>query len=216
MSWPVTLITTEADFLAVGVAAAPFPVLGMTPDRDYAFVSTTNCWICQGPFLQEATKASLDLAGETTNVTTVVEAQVAGTTGNSITLEFVADGIGVGNLDESGYPAIVFHFEDAVTTVTNFEDAITASTYLAVKAAGVGANTFADPGDVMGATNLAGAVNESLVTPIATAGAGSTFVPANVIVYLDGARGDSLSVIRNTADGSASLTPVARDKIGVH
>jgi hypothetical protein len=40
-------------------------------------------------------------------------------------------------------------------------------------------------------------------------------VPAGDVVYLDGARGDSLSVIRAVGDGAASLTPIARDKIGV-
>ncbi len=217
MSYPVTLDTQDADSVAVEATANTFPTLLMEPSRDYAFTSTTDCWVQQGPFTQEATKAWLDLAdGLTLNVTTVIEAQVAGTTGNSITLETVADGTGVGELDESSYPAIVFHFEDAVTTVQDFEDAVTASTYLAVKTSGVVSNTWDDPDDVFAAQNLHDAVNEDLITPIATAGAGSVFVPALFTVYLDGARGDSLSVIRDTADGVASLTPIARDKIGVH
>lgn len=48
-------------------------------------------------------------------------------------------------------------------------------------------------------------------TPTATAGDGSMFVPAGVQVLIDGGLGAALSVIRATADGSASLT---RAKVG--
>jgi hypothetical protein len=110
MSWPVTLITADSDFLAVTITAAPFDTLGMTPDRDYAYCATEDSWIKLGDLV----------------------------------------------LDNS----------------------------------------------------------DDVVSPIASAGAGSTFVPAKVIVYLDGARGDALSVVRDSADGLSSLTPIARDKIG--
>ena len=111
MSWPTTLLTSDSDFLAVTATAAPFDALVMTPDRDYMFVSTTNCWVKQENLVLDA--------------------------------------------------------------------------------------------------------SDNLVSPVASAGAGSMFVPALFPVYLDGARGDTLSVVRNTADGSSTLTPVARDKIGV-
>lgn len=45
--------------------------------------------------------------------------------------------------------------------------------------------------------------------PVAAAGtAGSTFVGAGQIVYLDGRNGAEVSIVRDTADGKASLTPV--------
>lgn len=45
-------------------------------------------------------------------------------------------------------------------------------------------------------------------SPTASAGAGSMFVPARTQVYIDGINGAKLSVIRDSADGRASLTPV--------
>lgn len=42
--------------------------------------------------------------------------------------------------------------------------------------------------------------------PVATAGDGSMFVPAGVVVSLDGGLGAKLSVIQASANGSASLT----------
>jgi len=43
-------------------------------------------------------------------------------------------------------------------------------------------------------------------TPTATAGAGSMFVPAKTVWFLDGAAGADLAVIQDTAGGKASLT----------
>lgn len=99
--------------------------------------------------------SSLDLDGVTGDIDTIIEAAVPGAAGDDITIAFVADGTGAGTLDESAFPDIVFHFEDAVTTVTNFETAVAASTNLAVGTAGTGANVFNDPADVLAATNLA-------------------------------------------------------------
>ncbi len=45
-------------------------------------------------------------------------------------------------------------------------------------------------------------------TPTASAAAGSMFVPAGIPVILNGGRGVGVSVIRNTADGSCTLTPI--------
>ncbi|MGN6103652.1 MAG: hypothetical protein ACTHU0_00980 [Kofleriaceae bacterium] len=42
--------------------------------------------------------------------------------------------------------------------------------------------------------------------PTATAGAGSMFVPARVGVLVEGLNGAKLAVIRDSADGKASLT----------
>jgi hypothetical protein len=79
-------------------------------------------------------KSELDLAPLTAVIETVVRAKVLGVIGDSITLALVAgSSINAGSLDESAYPAIVFNFKTGVTTVANFESAITASTYLEVK-----------------------------------------------------------------------------------
>lgn len=44
-------------------------------------------------------------------------------------------------------------------------------------------------------------------TPTASAASGSMFVAANEAVYIDGRNGAGLSVIRNAADGTSTLTP---------
>lgn len=45
-------------------------------------------------------------------------------------------------------------------------------------------------------------------TPTATAADASMFVPSRVEVVLSGNNGAALSIIRDTADGKASLTPL--------
>lgn len=103
-----------------------------------------------------AVKASLDLSTKTTHCNAVIEAKVAGKAGDAITIAFVADGTGVGLLDESTFPALKFHYQSTVTTDANFEAAVTASANLDVKTPGTGANVFADPADTFTATALAG------------------------------------------------------------
>lgn len=109
----------------------------------------------------EAT-ATLDLADHTVRVDTVVAAADSGEGGNDITLAFVADGTGAGTLSEGAYPALVFHYESGVTTVTDFESAVAASTYLDVETAGTGANLITATGDTFSAVNLAGGVTETV------------------------------------------------------
>lgn len=45
--------------------------------------------------------------------------------------------------------------------------------------------------------------------PTATAGDGSTLVPAGATIYLDGGLGAKIAVLRATADGECTLTRVA-------
>lgn len=122
-----------------------------------------HVWIIQGAFGTVLTgidstpgRAFLDVLVPSTNCNTVVQEATPGTAGNSTTLRFVADGTGAGTLDESGYPAIVYHYQNGVTTVTNFETKVAASTHLRIKSGGTGANVLAAPGDTFGPTSLAG------------------------------------------------------------
>jgi hypothetical protein len=117
-------------------------------------------------------KAFLALGALTTTVNSVIEAKVAGAAGDLITIQFVAGGSGAGTLDETGFPAIVFHYATGTTTVTNFETAITASTNLDVKTPGTGANVFASPGDTLAATPLAG--GSKAILTIASYGPGAS------------------------------------------
>lgn len=110
-----------------------------------------------GHTLIPRTFATLDLATKTTRCNTVIESAVEGSSGNAITIAFTpGDTLNAGHLDESGFPAIVFHYKTAVTTVANFETAIAASAHLAVLTPGTGANVLATPADTFTATNLAG------------------------------------------------------------
>ncbi|SRR5258708_40126916 len=83
-------------------------------------------------------------------------------------------------------------------------------------AVGVGAATFSGTMAVHKAYAFASTTNcwikqdAAANTPVASAASGSAFVPANTVVYLDGSFGDTLSVIRDTADGKASITPVVQ------
>ncbi len=99
--------------------------------------------------------ATLNLATKTTHVNTVIRAKIPGLGGNSFTIAFVADGSTVGSLTLAG-SAYTFHYATGVTTVTNFETAITASVNLEVKTAGTGANLLVSVVDAFTATHLAG------------------------------------------------------------
>jgi len=110
------------------------------------------------------TAATLDLGTVTTNVDTVIAAAEAGADGNSTTIAFVADGTGAGTLDESAFPDIVFHFENGVTTVANFETAVGASTNLVVDTAGTGGNLLATGDDEFAAENLTGGLDAEVIT----------------------------------------------------
>lgn len=58
-------------------------------------------------------------------------------------------------------------------------------------------------------------VTQAASAAVATAGAGSAFVPAKTIVLLDGVLGASVAAIRDSSSGTASLTPVLTGKLGV-
>ena len=108
-------------------------------------------------------KSELDLAPLTAVIETVVRAKVLGVVGDAITLALVADGTTTGQLDETAYPAIVFHFATGVTTVGNFETAIGTSAYLEVKTAdGTGGTVITAPADDFAATHLASGADETL------------------------------------------------------
>lgn len=112
-------------------------------------------------------KSELDLAPLTAVLETVVRAKVLGVIGDDITLALVGDGTTTGQLNETAYPAIVFHFAPGVTTVGNFETAIGAATYLEIKTLdGTPATVLTAPADDFAATHLAGGVNETLTAAL--------------------------------------------------
>jgi hypothetical protein len=62
--------------------------------------------------------ATLSLAFTSGVLVGVIAAYDPGSTGNKVTLRFVADGAGVGNVTGVGF-AFVFHFQSGVTTIAN-------------------------------------------------------------------------------------------------
>lgn len=103
-------------------------------------------------------RASLDLSTKTTHDNTVVESRIAGTSGNALTIAFVADaGANAGSIVETS-TATTIHFRANGSTVANVETLIAASNNIRVKTAGTGSNVLQTPADVFGATNLAGAL----------------------------------------------------------
>lgn len=113
-------------------------------------------------FTIESVRAELDLGAETTNVDTIIRCPIGGRGGNNVSIAFAATGTGVGSLTRDGN-AFTFEYETAVTTVEDFEDAITALSLddklIEIESAGTPANVFADPDDTITATHLAGGVD---------------------------------------------------------
>lgn len=104
--------------------------------------------------------AQLSLIAHTSHVDTIVyDKTAAGAAGNATTLAFAADGAGAGTLNEGAYPAIVFHYAPGTTTVKNFEDAVVASTHLAILSYGTWTNVLANPADTFAAANFSGGVS---------------------------------------------------------
>lgn len=135
--------------------------------KPYPELSDDTDWITMTPTVVGSalaitgeTAAFLDLATKTTNCDTVIQAEAGlGVDGDDVTIAFAdGDSNDDGTFDESAYPDITFSFKNGVTTVSDFEAAVAASTHLRVKTAGTGANVLASTVDEFGAAHLAGAV----------------------------------------------------------
>lgn len=148
----------ELEMWATGTVAVTAAVLyGATPHA-FSFADVT--------FTAElAVASSLDLSTKTTHCDTVIEAADAGESGDYITIAFTAgDSLNAGHLDESAFPALVFHYKTAVTLNSDFDAAVAASTYLAVKTASASpATALVVVADAFGAAHLAGGGDTSLV-----------------------------------------------------
>lgn len=110
------------------------------------------------------TKASLDLAPLTANCETIVQAKARGAIGNTYSLQFVADGLGVGSLTFTGFD-FVFHYQSGVTTVANFEAAVAANAYIEVNTTDP-AGTLTSPGDTFPRTLFGGGTNTAIIVEL--------------------------------------------------
>lgn len=76
------------------------------------------------------------------SVDAVLASAIVGKDGNAVTLQLEADGSGAGSLDETAWPALVFHYEPAVTTDADLVAAAQDGTKLSVVDIGTGVNVF--------------------------------------------------------------------------
>jgi hypothetical protein len=173
----------------------------MAAGETYMFVSSTNCWIKQGTTKLVTCVAKASLA-EGDYVTIAID------TGLSKNYEFdlAPNGVVSGNI-------VVDISADttAIQVAARLRTAILANqTTLTVTDNGNGTLTITCPDKIMTITEVVANAGFTVATTIlpATAADGSMYIPANVIVPIDGKYGAQLGVIRNTADGSASLTRV--------
>jgi hypothetical protein len=114
-------------------------------------------------FSTDPVKSTKDLNALTANCETVLRAKQAGAGGNSISIAFVADGLGVGSLDQSGN-ALTFHYESGVTTVADFETAVAASTLIEIQTVDGTGGTLTDPGDTFAASLFTGGVDRVIAS----------------------------------------------------
>lgn len=163
--------------------------------------------LTDNPGQTNGTQSELDLSGPGTNVDTVIQAVDAGLAGDDITITFVDGGSGVGLLTRTGLD-FTFTFENGVTTVEDFEDAVAALTgadaLIEVKTPGTPAATLATTDDEFGPTNLAGGADgEGQFTIVIEKSIdGVNFAPVATIDETDFADGDNVSSIFSIVDGN--------------
>lgn len=128
----------------------------------------------------------------------VATAMAGGVTSEGVTIEEDTDDL-----------TVLIHYAIGESTVDDVETAIDDdSTLIQVKTTGTGV-TVLDGDSAFTATNLAhGGEGADNAEPTATAGDGSMFVPAGVVLVLDGRLGNTVSAIRSGgSSGDASITP---------
>lgn len=107
------------------------------------------------------TPAVLDLGPLTPDIDSVLATIAIGGTPDVVTFQLVAGAVAqAGVLDESAYPAIVYTFAAALSTVADLEAAIAASSFLAVKTPGTAAHVL-QAGDAHAAAAFSGGDGES-------------------------------------------------------
>jgi hypothetical protein len=176
--YPATPFIPAADELAVSATAGQFATLKMLPGVYYLYTANTNAWLMQG------ITDIVYTANATTDVCTTATAHGL-KTGNPVQTTNSGGGLPTGLSAATVYWAIVvdaLNFQLATTRANAL-----AGTQINITDAGTGTQT---------------------ATTIATLAAGSMYVPLGTQTLLNGNDGTTLSVVRDTADGKASLAPV--------
>lgn len=184
----VAVTATHAEFAAA-----------MTAGQFWQFTSNTNCWVKQ--------------ASPTGLITCVANASMADSDFMTIN-----DGINAAVLYEydkagdgvTGGRTAWAVGTTALTVATNLAAAIrVAQPYITVIDNHDGTLSLSSvTRNITLTENVANAGFTATYGPIATAATGSMFVAAGVSVYFDGRLGSDVSVLRDTADGKATLTHV--------
>ncbi len=199
--YPVVPLLALADEVAVAVASAPFATLtALVPNIIYMFASSTACWLRQGSaWLVTCVSKANSAAGDYFTITLDGTAVLYG-------LDVAGTGVPAGRtqIDISGATT-------AASVATLVRTAILATqATLSVTDNGDGTLTIVKSGSIVTVTE--NVVNAGFLaattTLVASAADGNMFAPANLPFLLDGRYGAKVSVIRDAADGKASLTPV--------
>lgn len=200
--YPVIPLLALADEVAVGAASAPFATLtALVASIVYMFTSSTACWVRQGSaWLLTAVSKANSTAGDyytitIDGVTVTYQMNVTGTDTVAVA--------GATQVDISGATT-------AASVAALLRTAVLATqTTLTVTDNSDGTLTIVKSGAIVTMTehitNAGGLV--ATATLVASAAAGSLFWPANTPLLLSGQFGAKVSVIRDAADGKASLTP---------
>lgn len=192
-------ISTSIEKDVTAASAAAGFASSMAANQYWMFMSSTACWIKQ--------------ANPTGTINCLAKASMADT--DYITIN---DGINAAVLyefDTVGDGATGGRVRVNISGATSAADvaallktAIEANQpYITVTDAGSGVLTLASTSRNITVTeNVANAGFTVSYGPQASVASGSMYVPANVVVTLDGRMGSNLSVIRDAADGKSSLT----------
>lgn len=192
----LTLLTTSSDSSTVTSSAQAIGTLQLK--QSYLFLSSTNCWIRQGT---------------SKTITCVVKSSMADTdfitlsyTGSTKVYEFDTAGNGV----TTGRIQVNISADTTAAQVaTRLRTAILANqTLLEVTDNSDGTLTVVAPDVVLTASETVANAGFTITAAVMTVSAtdGSMFVTASTPIVLNGDQGPQVGVLRDTADGKASVT----------
>lgn len=182
------------------VTAAAANLTGMAAGLMYYFVSSTNCYIKQGTTKLVTCVTNANMA-DGDKLTIAVDGQT------TVVYEYDKSANGVASGSTSWAAGAGTAAQTAATLATAIAGA-QPSLLVTDNADGTLTITAKDKhATITEQVANAGFLVATAVTP-AAAVAGSMFVPAAVLVPIDGNNGPQLGVIRSTVDGNASLTRV--------
>lgn len=192
-------VTTSSD--SSTVTASIGSLTGMLAGQLYLFVSSTNCWIKQGT-------TKLVTCATNANMADGDKLTIAVSNGDSVTYEYDKSANGVASTSTSWAAGAGTAAQTAATLATAI--GIAQPTLVVTdNADGTLTITVKDKHATFTEEVTHASFTVADAHPPAAAADGSMFVPAATQILIDGDNGPQLGVLRNTADGHASLTRVA-------